>query len=56
MAFTVEFVRKTLETLPNDMEVWVETLNSEIADGKQSPVEVIETVQEMNKVILRDDF
>ena len=56
MTLTVETVRKVLATLPGDMEVWVETLNSEIADGKQSPVEVIETVQEMNKVILRDDF
>ena len=56
MALTVQVVRTALAALPDDMEVWIETLNSEIADGKQAPVEVIETYQEMNKVVLRDDF
>ena len=56
MALTVQTVINQLSALPADMEVWVETLNSEDADGTQAPVEIIETYQDMNKVVLRDDF
>ena len=56
MALTVSTVIVALSALPDDMEVWIETLNSESCDGVQAPVEVIETYREMNKVILRDDF
>lgn len=56
MALTVNSLKVVLSALPDDMEVWVETLNSEDADGSQSPVEVVETYQELNKVVLRDDF
>lgn len=56
MALTVATVKTALSALPDDMEVWIETLNSDDFDGTQAPVEVIETYQDINRVILRDDF
>ena len=53
---TVGMVRKIFEGLDEDMEVYIEMLNAEEADGKQAPVTVIETYTDLNRVVLREDF
>ena len=56
MALTVGTLRMVLAALDDEMEVWVECLNSEDADGTLTPAEVVETYQEDNRVVIREDL